>query len=180
MIICLDAGHGGEDPGVVCKEDGVTFTEKEANLKLLLLLRQTLEHMQFNTWVSRDTDIRPSWKQREKVPNKAFLYIAIHFNSIGSYPLFYHQQASEASKALANRASEFMGIKRVWSSSRSRHNGLYIDDVKKCPAILWEVDAIDDVPWDNETKRHEYMLMHAARMAAFIQKEFWGKQYAQA
>ncbi len=78
-MICLDAGHGGRDPG---NEVG-SNQEKKYALLLAQELRDQLTRAGFNVILTRTRDTfvelgwRPLWAKR----HKADLFISLHFNS---------------------------------------------------------------------------------------------------
>jgi N-acetylmuramoyl-L-alanine amidase len=82
FTVCIDAGHGGTQPGTFGK-----FTkEKDITLKLALKLGEILEKQLPNTKVvyTRKTDVTLGLKERAKVANdnNAEIFISIHANSL--------------------------------------------------------------------------------------------------
>ncbi len=77
--ICIDAGHGGKDPGFRVG----SRQEKKYTLLLAQELRQQLNHAGFKTSLTRSTDssvdlpIRPELAKRRN----ADLFISLHFNA---------------------------------------------------------------------------------------------------
>ena len=53
MKICIDAGHGGKDPGAVAFD----LKEKDANLDIALKIRDILKQNQFDVYMTRKEDI---------------------------------------------------------------------------------------------------------------------------
>lgn len=78
--VCIDPGHGGQDPGAI-GIDG--RQEKTDNLKMSLLVRDILESRGYNVVMTRDDDSDISLSERCKFANKerASLFVAIHRNS---------------------------------------------------------------------------------------------------
>jgi len=77
--ICLDAGHGGKDPG-----NRVTGgQEKEFLLRLTLELRDQLEKAGFNVVLTRSTDRFLELSERATVARRAGadLFLSLHFNA---------------------------------------------------------------------------------------------------
>jgi N-acetylmuramoyl-L-alanine amidase len=80
--ICLDAGHGGKDPGAL----GPNGTrESERALDVCLRLRDMLAP-HFNVVMTRDTDVFVELSERPKIGNRAGanLFISYHFNAASS------------------------------------------------------------------------------------------------
>lgn len=82
MKICIDAGHGGYDPGAVGKKP-VRLEEKVFNLQLAILLEQELE--QSGHWVvmTRRIDRNLALIARSDFANRlqAELFISLHANA---------------------------------------------------------------------------------------------------
>lgn len=83
-VVCLDAGHGGDDVGAV-SADGKRF-EKNDNLELTLKVHDELEKMGVKTILTREEDTTVSLQKRCKTANKARceLFVSIHRNSASS------------------------------------------------------------------------------------------------
>ena len=52
-IICIDAGHGGSDPG---KVGNPNILEKDINLSISLKLQKLLEKKNFKVYMTRNVD----------------------------------------------------------------------------------------------------------------------------
>jgi N-acetylmuramoyl-L-alanine amidase len=81
-LICVDAGHGGDDPGAI----GVTGTkEKDINLAIALLLAQNLRDVGLGVMMTREDDSLPSLQQRADLANAvpASLFVSVHNNAAG-------------------------------------------------------------------------------------------------
>lgn len=79
MKILLDYGHGGIDPGAVCKG----ITEKSINFSVGKKLKHYLEINKFSVLESRVDDSNPSLYERSNLANKnnSDLTISLHCNS---------------------------------------------------------------------------------------------------
>lgn len=78
LTICVDAGHGGKDPGGIAH--GVQ--EKDVVLPVALMLRDLLEDASATVIMTRAGDTYPELDQRVNVANKARcdLFVSIHAN----------------------------------------------------------------------------------------------------
>ncbi len=79
-LICVDAGHGGTDPGAT----GVSGAkEKDINLAMALLLAEDLEQAGLKVMMTRTTDTYPALQERADMANaaKASLFVSIHNNA---------------------------------------------------------------------------------------------------
>lgn len=83
LRVCLDAGHGGDDPGATDLE-GVRL-EKDDCLKLALAVEENLKNdfPDVDVVLTRDGDQYPSLEDRCDIANdcKADLFVSIHRNS---------------------------------------------------------------------------------------------------
>ena len=77
--IMLDAGHGGKDPGAVCKR----VREKDINLKMVKILGRQLKKQGFTVLYTRTKDVFIPLEERTAMANsqKVDLFISIHCNA---------------------------------------------------------------------------------------------------
>jgi len=82
MKICIDAGHGGGDPGAIGTQP-FTLEEKDFNLHLALLLEEELESRGHWTIMTRRRDRSLSRAARADFSNRleADLFVSIHANA---------------------------------------------------------------------------------------------------
>lgn len=84
IILCLDAGHGGDDPGAVYEGR----QEKDDNLNVILAVRDALEAEGFDNLevlLTRSGDTAPELEERAAFANdnNATLFVSVHRNSGG-------------------------------------------------------------------------------------------------
>lgn len=88
ILIAIDAGHGGNDPGAVYKDKNGVVKVKEAdlNLDIAIRLNRILTELGIPTVMTRTKDERVELRQRTTLANsmKANLFISIHNNWIDS------------------------------------------------------------------------------------------------
>jgi len=79
FIVCIDAGHGGSDPGAV---NGTRY-EKNDNLEVAKLVKKHLEEQGIKTIMTRENDTNVSLRQRCRIANRkeADIFVSIHRNS---------------------------------------------------------------------------------------------------
>jgi len=79
MVIVIDPGHGGEDPGAV--QNGIN--EKDLNLEMAFMLRDFLKEKGASVILTRDKDDYVTLKERVDIAreNTANLFICVHNNS---------------------------------------------------------------------------------------------------
>ena len=78
-IICIDAGHGGKDPGAV----GNGVIEKDVALKTALAVGELLKKQGFEVVYTRTSDVFVNLNERCRIANakNADLFISVHVNS---------------------------------------------------------------------------------------------------
>lgn len=165
MVIAIDAGHGGEDSGAV--DTKRNMLEKDMALSTALTYKYFLATAGYRVLMSRSTDVRPSYRDRSSLGAMADLFISVHYNSMNTYGLIYHEKADPLALQFANIASRRLGLSRVWSTDVSRFGRLYIDDVD-CPAIIHEVAAVSDYPQDKQ-KAINFRMQNAVRMLLAVE-----------
>jgi N-acetylmuramoyl-L-alanine amidase len=158
-IIVLDPGHGstpsvrGYDPGVVYQGN----IEARKALDLALTCKALLVQDGWDARLTHDgtQGAKPDLAERVRCAAGcgADVFVSIHFNSVParperSYGLVYFAPGA-ASLKLARRLAFECGFPadKVWASTSSRFNGLYIDafpDPK--PSVMWEVTGINKAP----------------------------------
>ena len=152
MIVCLDAGHGGDDVGAV-STDGKRY-EKDDNLALTLKVRDELELLGVKTVLTREEDKTVSLRDRCRIANKkrCDLFVAIHRNSSDSGTgieawISKREKEDERStaKKLTKQLSELMGLQDRGVKNGYRDltaNNYYINANTNMPSILLEVGFI--------------------------------------
>ena len=114
-VICIDAGHGGSDPGKVGNSN---VLEKDINLSLALKLQKLLEQKNYKVCMTRDGDYNLSSSSKSQklsdlsnrkqiiFENDPLAVISIHQNSYPSSDVHgaqvFYPQGSEKSKVLAD------------------------------------------------------------------------------
>jgi len=78
-LVCIDPGHGGEDPGAWHND----LMEKDANLEIALRTKPLVEAMGYRVLMTRTTDVYRSLAERTRMANshKADLFVSIHCNA---------------------------------------------------------------------------------------------------
>ncbi|MEM7012009.1 MAG: N-acetylmuramoyl-L-alanine amidase [Verrucomicrobiota bacterium] len=114
MKICLDAGHGGLDPGAVGTNPR-TLRESDVNLAVSLLLEQELKSLGHQVVMTRRTDVSRSLTARSKFANdrSADLFVSIHANSASNssaegIEVFHFEGSQEGKQAAASVLDSIM------------------------------------------------------------------------
>lgn len=81
LKFCLDAGHGGKDPGAINEE--LSLKEAHAALNIVKKLKSIMESKGWDTKLTRESDTYPGLTERCIISNnyKPTAFISIHLNS---------------------------------------------------------------------------------------------------
>ncbi len=82
--VCIDPGHGGEDPGAIhTDEDGTIWRESEINLGVALMVCDILKQNNVTVVMTRETDQTVELTTRAPFANQkqTSLFVSIHTNS---------------------------------------------------------------------------------------------------
>ena len=84
LVIGLDAGHGGENPGAISPSG---ILEKDVNPDIVMRVRDLLHKRGARTVLTRDSDTGPSMARRKQIWREGNVDIAVsvHNNAAGSY-----------------------------------------------------------------------------------------------
>ncbi|GHV34944.1 N-acetylmuramoyl-L-alanine amidase [Synergistales bacterium] len=80
MLVVIDAGHGGNDPGAI----GNGIKEKDINLAIALKMEKTLQAKGFDVKLTRRTDVYLKLQERTDIANKANadMFVSVHVNAL--------------------------------------------------------------------------------------------------
>lgn len=152
MIVCIDPGHGGIDPGAVNLVEGLY--EKDITLNVSLRLAEYLRRRGVKVVLTRttDTDLAPGsdddaeLKARGVVSNinKSDVFISIHVDAFPSDPeangsTVHYWPGSVKGKALAESVSRSLGIASGLSSRGVKGTNFGVLRYAEAPAILIEL-----------------------------------------
>ncbi|MCD8340903.1 MAG: N-acetylmuramoyl-L-alanine amidase, partial [Clostridiales bacterium] len=151
LIVCVDAGHGGNDPGCIT-DDG---REESADvLNLALLLKEKLEVYGVTVVMTRETDEYVSLADRCRIANNAGadLFVSIHRNILTSEPsacgveAWIEARYSQEEYDLATNILEELqlaGIQKMRGVSSgtetSTTKNYYVNSATNMPATLLEM-----------------------------------------
>lgn len=100
MLIIVDPGHGGTDPGAT----GFGLKEKDLTLKIAKLLINKLNAYEVEVLSTRDEDTAVSLRDRARMANdrNADFYCSLHINAGGGtgFESYVHVAAPEKTEAL--------------------------------------------------------------------------------
>ena len=86
IVIVIDAGHGGNDPGALGELDGKTIRESDLTLSISNKVKKLVEEAGYKVYMTRSTDVYKTLVERPAYANKidAAVFVSIHINSAES------------------------------------------------------------------------------------------------
>ena len=154
-MVAIDAGHGGKDGGSVNRE--LNLEEADANLQIAFALRDALEAMGYDTFMTRETDLTSKTKLQNDDRNPmaeeagADLFVSIHLNStdnankenIQGIEVWYCNERKDGSKTFASYvATELVAATGAKKRDNQVGNNLIVLNSSNIPAILVECGFI--------------------------------------
>lgn len=146
--ICIDAGHGGKDPGAT----NGNYQEKRAALGIALELGLLLFRGGYEVYFTRTNDTYVSLADRCKISNdaKADAFISLHLNSVSSgaangVEVWRYAKCGALTKELATAIQDNV-IEATGAKDRGvkESTGLYVLKHTKAPAVLVECGFISN------------------------------------
>lgn len=144
MKICIDPGHGGNDPGAV----GNGSSEKDINLTASFMLAACLNAAGHEVILTREQDMTHSLDWRTDTANRinADRFVSIHCNGsekaqAHGFEAYYYPGSAEG-KELATRMLD-KAKSLDWITSRGvKTLGFHVLKYSKMPAVLVELGFI--------------------------------------
>ena len=184
LVVVIDAGHGGSDPGALGKEDGeIVARESEINLAVALLVQEYLEDEGITVIMTRDDDSRVSLGERCIISNEgeAHLFVSIHSNAmdvgkehINGTMVFYGKEKDNdkpwiKSKSLASNILEEL-CDALDTANLDVQNGDQLAVVRGtfAPAVLVELGFITNVEDREKITSKKYQKKAAKAIAEAI------------
>lgn len=181
ILVVIDAGHGGKDPGAVAK-DGTK--EKDLNIDVAKRLNRILTGLGFDTVMTRTDDSYVDLQSRSGLANNSYadFFMSIHFNAFtssakGIETLYFPNEVTPENpidnKVMANIFhNELIGALKRPSRGITPRPGLHVLNKTKMPAILAELGFITNPEELAQIKKPEYREMAARALASSIVKYF--------
>ncbi len=173
MLVCIDPGHGGHDPGAV----GIHGTkESDITLKISLLLAKYLSELKINSILTRQEDIFIPLSSRAKIANQhnADLFVSIHCNAAFNRNALgaetYHFPASEEGKKLAVNVQNSLVQSTGLIDRGVKDMSFQVLRQTKMPAILVEVAFISNQYEEWMLGNETFQKMCAQAIAEGIEK----------
>ncbi len=184
LVVCIDAGHGGESIGAVYGDD--ERLEKDDNLKLALLLQQELKNRNAKVLMTRSYDKTVSLEKRCRIANmnNADFFVCLHRNSaenpdargteiwISKTPSTKETELADAILLNFDKVgiSENRGVKNGY---RDGNGDYYINSKTNMPSCLVELGFISNEADNKEFDENieEYACAIADAVIEIYEKE---------
>lgn len=146
MLIGIDPGHGGKDPGAVNKTLGLQ--EKTVTLQIAKKLDSLLKYNNVDTVMTRTADKFVSLKDRVKLLNDARVnyVLSIHINSFTTgkphYISTYIVARGGKAEQLAKKIQQKLVAAVNWPDGGVRVSNFYMVRETRAPAVLVELGFI--------------------------------------
>ena len=157
--ICIDPGHGGEDPGAIGPSG---IPEKNITLKIAKEVKRLLEEAGAKVIMTRttDTEVSPKHKQATDIDElqarcdvankaKADVFVSIHMDSFSSRSAngttgYYYIKGSASSRRLASNIQQNL-YRKIGTESRGvKTCNFYVVKHTTMPATLIEVAFVSN------------------------------------
>ena len=164
VVVAVDAGHGGSDPGAI----GPTgVKEKDVALAVALALRRILEQQHIDVVMIRDADVFVPLEDRGQIAARggATLFVSIHANASndpnasGTQTFYSNPTSQPLAQAVLDEISRAAGLVPRGTSLASFK---VLVDTDRIPSILVETAFITNA-------REELMLRDAQTQQALAQ-----------
>lgn len=149
--VCLDAGHGGKDPGCDYQKGGETVKEKDETLQMVLAIRDAMEAQGIEVIMTRDDDTFVELEERAAIANRAGVdyFISIHRNTIenahaNGVEMYYAPGASEETMAFAANVDAALADVGVTRDRGVQEASMAVCRMSEMPAILVEMGFVVD------------------------------------
>lgn len=148
MKVCVDAGHGGRDPGAIGWEPFL-YKERDFTLAVALLLEDELEERGHEAVLVRRTDRTVGLAARAAFANRydADLFVSIHANAAASVAAegieVYHFPGSEGGRIYARQILEsLMNAFPDHTNRGVKEANFAVLRLTRMPAVLVEYEFI--------------------------------------
>ncbi|MEA3423059.1 MAG: N-acetylmuramoyl-L-alanine amidase [Bacillota bacterium] len=163
MLIVIDPGHGGKDPGAIGKISGIY--EKTLALKSGLMLKKELEKEGFKVYMTRSTDEYISLYERANMANElnADLFVSVHINAhtnsnANGVEVLYSPFTTKHSDVLAKTIQKYLvgDLGAVNRGTVPRPNLIVIRETKM-PAALVELGFLSNEREEQLLQKNWYL-----------------------
>ena len=169
--ICVDAGHGGKDPGAIGVKE---VKEKDINLAIALKVAKLLEEDGAKVILTRDGDYFVTLSGRVQIANSNHcdIFISIHANSGPSSASgfeVYHYYGSYRGNLLATYVDQEIAKLIPLKNRGVKEAGFYVIKYTSMPAILIETGFVTNsydasiLTNENYQWKYAYAVLHGVQ-----------------
>jgi len=176
IVVVIDPGHGGDDPGAI----GINgVKEKNVILPIAQEVTNLLEQQGIQVIMTRNNDKAVSLQERSEIANRANadLFISIHANSMGmSRPdisgleTYYLEDGMRLAESIHNTILKDVDVK----NRRIRRARFYVLRHTEMPAVLVEIGFLtgkeDAQKLANQTYRDKMAQAIADGILQYVRK----------
>lgn len=153
ILVVIDPGHGGNDPGKVSVDN---ILEKDLNLQISFKLKKELENRGIETIILREDDVNlategatnkknSDMKKRVQIINEsgADCFVSIHQNSftdpsVRGPQVFYNDQSNDSENFALLLQDKLNSINPEYGREEKSGNEYYILNKTVCPGVMVE------------------------------------------
>lgn len=179
MKVCIDAGHGGKDPGAA----GGATTEKQIALDVANRVAQKLQNSGIAVVMTRDSDYFVELSDRAKIANNAGaeVFVSIHCNSAsaeatGTEAWIYPGTTDD--RRLAEDILQKLTARTGFRNRGVKEENFAVLRLTKCPAALVELGFISSAHEGYRMRTVEYQEAASAAIVEGI-KDYAGMKEAE-
>jgi len=153
MLICIDPGHGGKDPGTIGRSMTPEIYEKQIALSAGLILGGFLNHYGFDVCMTRSEDKYRWLVNRVRFANKrhADIFISVHVDGVESslphgFCSYYYPESTHG-KMVADTIMERLRDQRYdlhGEGSKPKHERNFVLKYTRMTAILLELGFVSN------------------------------------
>lgn len=147
-VILLDPGHGGEKNGARVNSGGVTYNEKDINLRLAREIEKRLCDMGAKVVMTRKSDADISLYSRREITRNVMpdVFLSLHrnYSEYDTASGYENYLFTPWSAGLGNSLSECCGGLFGVSRGTRSNKAMYVTRTTQCPAVLCEDGFMTD------------------------------------
>jgi N-acetylmuramoyl-L-alanine amidase len=173
-LIVIDPGHGGSDVGTQSVSEP-RYQEKSLNLVTAQFLRNYLQELGYDVFMTRQSDVFISLEKRAEMANekKPALFVSVHYNSAPSaeaqgVEVFFYNSVSNKQRMHKSKRLAQVVLKHILAETNAKSRGVKqanyaVIRETKMPAILVEGGFVTN---DAELQK--------IKNPAYLKKIAWG------
>jgi len=179
ILIVVDAGHGGKDPGKVGVNNAL---EKDINLQIAVKIKDLLEEQGIEVLMTREDDSSgeskmEDMKKRVDLINKAepTIVVSIHQNSysqenVKGAQVFYYSESEISKEAAELMQQELKNIDNTNTRSVKENSSFYMLKKTKVPTIIVECGFLSNMEEAEKLTTDSYQSTMAEAICVGILK----------